>query len=845
MNRSAHSVSLGWSRRALIAVAWLLLFLGVYFSQPLPNNGGIVRWQLWPELPFAVMDAVDPPQEPGSPPRGWAYLGQRLPLMLTAAVIAFGAWGCGTCVLARCSLGATGGGFGSPGSSSVDRTVVVGLEDLAHPTNVPIARGEWLYFRLLIGLGVVSFATLLFGLAGILNRWLFLSAFVAAGIAGLVVACRSLVVLGATGGSSEPPVSSGPGTIVGKHTGSPKLLPVAPGQRFRREHWLLVVAVAPFLLGMLFGSLSPSTDFDVNEYHLGGPKEWFLAGRITFLDHDVYTSFPFLTEMLLLAGMVVHGDWFHGALAGQLVLMLFAPLTALGIYCIGRRWFSPLAGSLGALIYLTTPWVFRMSIIAYAEGGLTAYTCGAIVAGLIAIDRIRQWPEPTVPCEAWAPILLTGLCAGGAMACKYTGLVMAVAPWAVALMLVVARLNAAALPLRLRSVLFTSVVFLAGVFAMVGPWLVKNLVETGNPVYPLGYSVFDGRDLDDALAEKWRNGHARPNKGSVTGEVRDLFVKIFDVATVNDWTNPLVFAFAPLAVLWPGERRRIYMLWGLTAWLFLCWWLFTHHLDRFWLPLLPAACVLAGIGAASLVCHGRLGRAELDTARSARTADTAVAHKRSAIGYAAIGALGVGWVYDLGFCSTGLVGYNAGLTDLKYARDYATRITGPEIAWLNAAIDEGTLPRETKVLCVGEAELFHARFPYVYNTVFDRSIFEEWCGEPGDAPSKERPLRPAEAIRETLSANGITHVFVNWAEIVRYRQTYGYTDFAHPSRFTALQQLGMLGEPLRLPNGLGLRPFENLSTGEQQSLREWAPELIVPCGDGRCMVTGQVFPVVR
>ncbi|MDZ4687647.1 MAG: hypothetical protein SH850_21460 [Planctomycetaceae bacterium] len=836
--------------RGIIAALWLVLFLGVYFSQPLPNNGGIVRWQLWPQLPYAIMDAVDPPQEPGSPPRGWAYLGQRLPLMLTAAVIAFGAWGCGTCVLARWSPGATGGGFGLPVSSLVDRTVVVGLEDSAHPTNSVMASCEWLYFRWLIGLGVVSFATLVFGLAGILNRWLFLAAFLAAGIAGIVVSRRSA---GATGGGSEPPVSSETGHSVGKSTGSPKLLPVAPGEKtksslkagLQRWNWWLIAAVAPFLIGMLFGSLSPSTDFDVNEYHLGGPKEWFLAGRIAFLEHDVYTSFPFLTEMLLLAGMVIHGDWFHGALAGQLVLMLFAPLTALGIYCLGRRWFSPLAGSLGALVYLTTPWVFRMSIIAYAEGGLTAYTCGALVVGLIAMDRLRHRTDQTVPRDAWTPILLTGLCAGGAMACKYTGLVMAVAPWAAALMIVAARSNAIAPLSRLRSVLFTSVVFFAGVLAMVGPWLVKNFVETGNPVYPLGYSVFGGRDLDDALAEKWRNGHARPNKGSVVGEVRDLFVKTFDVATVNDWTNPLVFAFAPLAFLWPGERRRGYLLWGLTAWLFLCWWLFTHHLDRFWLPLLPSACALAGVGAASLVCHGRVGRAEMDDARSARTADTAVAHKPSVIGYMAIAVLVVGWVYNLGFCSTGLVGYNAGLTDLNYARDYVSRMTGPEIAWLNAALDDGTLPRETKVLCVGEAELFHARFPYVYNTVFDRSIFEEWCGEPGEGPSKERPLRSAEAIRQTLASHGITHVFVNWSEVIRYRQTYGYTDFAHPSRFAGLQQLGVLGEPLRLLAGLGLRPFENLSAGEQQSLREWAPELIVPCGDGRCMVTGQVFAVVR
>ena len=38
-------------------------------------------------------------------------------------------------------------------------------------------------------------------------------------------------------------------------------------------------------------------------------------------------------------------------------------------------------------------------------------------------------------------------------------------------------------------------------------------------------------------------------------------------------------------------------LWGYVAYLFATWWLFTHRLDRFWLPLLPPLAVLAGLGA--------------------------------------------------------------------------------------------------------------------------------------------------------------------------------------------------------------------------------------------------------
>ncbi len=68
---------------------------------------------------------------------------------------------------------------------------------------------------------------------------------------------------------------------------------------------------------MWLGSMTPDVDFDVGTYHFEGPKEYFQNGRITFLPHNVYTNFPFLTEMFALLGMVLHGDWYWGAVAGK------------------------------------------------------------------------------------------------------------------------------------------------------------------------------------------------------------------------------------------------------------------------------------------------------------------------------------------------------------------------------------------------------------------------------------------------------------------------------------------------------------------------------------------------
>ena len=48
--------------------------------------------------------------------------------------------------------------------------------------------------------------------------------------------------------------------------------------------WLLPgLLVAPFLIIMFLGAMLPAIDFDVLEYHLQGPKEYYQAGRIAFL----------------------------------------------------------------------------------------------------------------------------------------------------------------------------------------------------------------------------------------------------------------------------------------------------------------------------------------------------------------------------------------------------------------------------------------------------------------------------------------------------------------------------------------------------------------------------------
>ncbi len=151
---------------------------------------------------------------------------------------------------------------------------------------------------------------------------------------------------------------------------------IAPA-RLARSWASLALVVAPFLVLMILGAMLPTIEFDALEYHLQGPKEYFLAGRIAFLPHNVYTSMPHGVEMLHLLGMEVLDDWWRGALVGQVLVMLHAPAAAALVAVTARRLASPRAAWVAAVAYLTAPWITRLAVTPFVEGPLCLVSRGA------------------------------------------------------------------------------------------------------------------------------------------------------------------------------------------------------------------------------------------------------------------------------------------------------------------------------------------------------------------------------------------------------------------------------------------------------------------------------------
>ena len=120
-----------------------------------------------------------------------------------------------------------------------------------------LTRLEQHVFALAAGLNLLSLYALAVGLAGGLHhRWLFLAPLIA--LAAVFVWQRL--------------------------TRRAQMARTEPGESLTVENdprwlWCLVIAV-PFAAALFLGSMLPPWDYDVREYHLQSPKEWFQNGRI-------------------------------------------------------------------------------------------------------------------------------------------------------------------------------------------------------------------------------------------------------------------------------------------------------------------------------------------------------------------------------------------------------------------------------------------------------------------------------------------------------------------------------------------------------------------------------------
>ncbi len=449
-----------------------------------------------------------------------------------------------------------------------------------------------------IGLGVMSLITLGLGLAGWLNR-----------------------------GTVLLELSAGPVALVALNWAwLRERREVDVGGWLRKPagwHWLLVVGAPMVGMMLVGGSITPGLlwkpedphPYDALEYHLQVPREWYEGGRIVGLRHNVFSYFPYGVEMHYLMAMHARGGPWAAMYQCQLLGAAWALLAATAVYGAVRgaaKEGGAALASAAAVAAVSTPWVVMLGSVAYTETALAFYAALAVAWAVRAVEREPSpLPSPAVPGAGddvrgrVHAMAVAGLAAGFACGVKYTAVPMVLGAVGVAV-------TAVALATRdvrrwWRAVLVYGVVGAA----VASPWLVRNAVWTGNPVFPLALRQFGRGHFDEVQVKRFEVAHAPTEAFKPMG----ARVKRLGTEVLGNWQygaimreagepraprQSLVFppvlwllCAASLTLAW---RRRA--AWAVAAFLLtglVVWVGFTHLLGRFFVLAIPVAALAVGL----------------------------------------------------------------------------------------------------------------------------------------------------------------------------------------------------------------------------------------------------------
>jgi hypothetical protein len=259
---------------------------------------------------------------------------------------------------------------------------------------------------------------------------------------------------------------------IGAWAGRARLARAARAVSSYRPSWrdLPFAAALLFAASFLPNALYPLLEHDDNVYHLLLPKVYLREHGLTYLPSNLFANMPHLVEMLYAAAMAC-GDF----VAPKVLVWSIAFWTLVALYAAVRPALGRFAAGIVPLLFVSGKNVQWHLGLAYVEPVIGFLLLSA------AIALVRWWET-----RDDVYLRLLAVAAGAAMASKYSA-------WGFALVIlvvaVVARARAGAAS---RGVAIAAQ--MAGiVLALVGPWLAKNLIYTGNPIFPNLYGLLGGR----------------------------------------------------------------------------------------------------------------------------------------------------------------------------------------------------------------------------------------------------------------------------------------------------------------------------------------------------------------
>ncbi len=449
--------------------------------------------------------------------------------------------------------------------------------------------------------------------------------------------------------------------------------------------------------------VAPDVYFDALVYHLSTLQFWKFHHGIADFYTNLYSYFPFGAELYF-----GNGFFFAGSEVAKLLNAFSAGLCGLAAAGWAAKETGADRGLLVWAMVLTLPLVSATVWTTQND----VFLAFLLVLFFYALVRWLQGPKN----GPWA--LAAGLLGGAALTVKYTAVVG-----------VAAGLFVTAFSFRTEAFKRTKsrgwiLIFFLVAFSIT-PWLLKNIVFTGNGVYPYFSSVFGGKALPAENMKALMGDHEAVWNGSFS--LGTWIARVLG-KDMDKTIAPLLFGFLPFLFL-GGKRRPItrYLL-LLSALLLLSGFLISHQLR-----LLIPALILSFVAMALV-----LG----DTRRKEATPFWG--------GVATIFAI-------LSLLSLGRLSANYYQTDhlwLGETSQYEYLTKAPQTQsyfWMARAVDRFV---SGQVLVLGDARGLYYTNPVLTNSVFDEQVFQKLA----------RTEKDGDGIRKKLKEMGVDAVVISGDE---------------------------------------------------------------------------------
>lgn len=243
--------------------------------------------------------------------------------------------------------------------------------------------------------------------------------------------------------------------------------------------WKIFILAAAFLCLISIGVQSvvlPVTAFDALIHHLAVPKWWVERGFIHEIKWHEWSYYPMLLNLAFTA-LISAGFGKLCALYHLLYLIIFAGVV--GAFAKDK---FPVVKFVSFILCITLPICLKLASTPLVDLGLALY-------GAIAVFSLFIWLDTLSDKIFYYGAIALGL----SLATKYNALLVAVLM--VPLFLITASKKFTPFQCSRRGATFF---FIA--LVVFGPWLIKNFVWTGNPLFPLYKGLFGSPTMGAAVS---------------------------------------------------------------------------------------------------------------------------------------------------------------------------------------------------------------------------------------------------------------------------------------------------------------------------------------------------------